>query len=104
MAPHGKERSDGRPVTMIRLHLILVLLIGMIGPAAAAVPRACLFAGGPEAVPFLTAQGPPILVGDVDLDSQSAVTPYKVRTFSDTAKREQYRSEQCLRYEVENID
>ncbi len=76
-------------------------LFACVSSALATDPRACLFREKESPSTGLPAQDPPVIVRERYFSFQNE--KYPIMTFSDTAKSGKSRSEQCLRYEVENI-
>jgi hypothetical protein len=85
-----------------RLAFLLVCLV-MGGSADAAAPRACVSADPPNGIPVLPENGPKLLVREVDLKESDGTTTGMVKTYSETDPSGRTRSEQCFRYEIENL-
>jgi len=88
----------------MRIVILLTLMCLPGGALGVEPPRACLSPDLGKNIPNLPDGDAKIIAEDVAIDDRGAPPAFRMRTYSETDPSGASRSEQCFRYEVENLD
>ena len=88
----------------MRAAILFLLACASDTAFAAEPPRACLSPSVDRSIPYLPDGDPKVIAEDVTIDDRGMPPAYLMRTYSETDPSGSSRSEQCFRYEVENLD